>query len=58
MSRNEEILRFAVANTTLEGMPVSQEERDIIMDCLEGRRTFEDAIRDIFADVNSQKVAT
>ena len=56
MSRNEEILKFAVANTTLEGMSVSQEERDVIMDCLEGRRTFEDAIREIFADISPRKV--
>ena len=42
----------------LEGMAVSQEEQNTIMDCLEGRRTFEDAIREIFADVNQRKVAT
>ena len=57
MSKNEEILRFAVANTTLEGMRVSQEERDTIMDCLEGRRTFEDAIREVFADLNLQNAS-
>ena len=58
MSRNEEILKFAVANTALEGMKVPEEEQAVIMDCLEGRRTFEDAIQDVFADLKTTKAVT
>ena len=47
MSRNEEILRFAVANQALEGLTVTDEEKAVAMDCLEGRKSFKDAIRDV-----------
>ena len=44
MSKNEEILRFVIANQALEGMVVTEEEKATMIDCLEGRKTFEEAI--------------
>ena len=49
MSKNEEILRFAVANQALEGFIVTDEEKAILMDCLEGRRSFKDAVQDVIS---------
>ena len=47
MSRNEEILRFVVANQSLEGLVVTDGEKAIVMDCLEGRKTFDSAVEDV-----------
>ncbi len=47
MSRNEEILRFVVANQSLEGLVVTDGEKAIVMDCLEGRKTFDSAVKDV-----------
>lgn len=47
MSKNEEILRFVVANQALEGLVVSDEEKSILIDCLEGRRSFQSAVQDV-----------
>ncbi len=49
MSKNEEILRFVVANQTLEGFVVTDEEKKVLMDCLEGRRSFHDAVQDVIS---------
>ena len=47
MSKNEEILKFVVANQALEGFTVTDEEKTVLMDCLEGRRSFKDAVQDV-----------
>ena len=49
MSKNEEILRFVVANQALEGLVMSDEEKSILIDCLEGRRSFRSAVQDVIA---------
>ena len=49
MSKNEEILRFVVANQALEGFIVTDKEKTVLMDCLEGRRSFKDAVRDVIS---------
>ena len=49
MSKNEEILRFVVANQALEGLIVTDEEKAVLMDCLEGRRSFNDAVQDVIS---------
>lgn len=49
MSKNEEILRFVVANQALEGFIVTDEEKTVLMDCLEGRLSFKDAIQDVLS---------
>ena len=47
MSKNEEILSFVVANQALEGIVVTEEEKSVLLDCLEGRRSFKDAVQDV-----------
>ena len=49
MSKNEEIFKFVVANQALEGLIVTDEEKNVLMDCLEGRRSFRDAVREVIA---------
>lgn len=49
MSKNEEILRFVIANQALEGLTVTEEEKTTMMDCLEGRRSFQSAVQDIIS---------
>lgn len=43
MTRNEEIIRAAAANLRLEGMHVTDEEKRMAMDCLNGKMKFSDA---------------
>lgn len=43
MTRNEEIIRASAANLRLEGMYVTEEEKKMAMDCLNGKMTFSDA---------------
>ena len=47
MSKNEEILRFVVANQALEGMRMTEREKATIMDCLEGRKSVKVAVQDV-----------
>lgn len=47
MTRNEEIISAAAANLRLEGMHVTAREKRIAMDCLTGKRTFNDAVDEI-----------
>lgn len=49
MSKNEEILRFVVANQALEGFTVTEAEKATMMDCLEGRRSFRSAVQDVIS---------
>ena len=49
MSKNEEILRFVIANQALEGLSVTDEEKSILIDCLEGRRSFQSAVQDVIS---------
>ena len=58
MSRNEEILEYVVANQALEDIIVTEEEKAVLMDCLEGRRSFKDAIRDVIKQYSVQGVIT
>ena len=55
MSKNEEILKFVVANQALEGITVTEEEKAVLMDCLEGRRSFKDAIQDVLGQYSVNK---
>lgn len=50
MSKNEEILRFVIANQALEGLTVTEEEKATMLDCLEGRRSFQSAVQDVISD--------
>lgn len=45
MTKNEEIIRASAANLRLEGMEVTEEEKQMALDCLEGKISFSDAIK-------------
>lgn len=47
MSKNEEIFRFVVANQALEGMVMTDDEKIVLQNCLEGKQSFTDAIQDV-----------
>ena len=43
MTRNEEIIRAQAASLRLEGMHVTNEEKRMAMDCLNGKMKFSEA---------------
>ena len=47
MTSYERSIKSAAANLRLEGMHVTEREKHIAMDCLTGKRTFNDAVSDI-----------
>ena len=47
MTRNEEIISAAAADLYLEGMEVTEEEKQAVMDCLTGKRKFSDLYEEI-----------
>lgn len=49
MSKNEEIFRFVVANQALEGMVMSADEKNVLKECLENKRSFKDAVQDVIS---------
>ena len=49
MSKNEEILRFVIANQALEGLTVTDEEKATMIDILEGRRSIDEVVKETIA---------
>ena len=47
MTRNEKIIRASANNLRLEGMHVTEREKQIAMDCLTGKKKFSDAYAEI-----------
>lgn len=47
MTKNEEIISAAEANLRLEGMRVTSREKKVAMDCLTGKRSFDEAVADV-----------
>lgn len=44
MTKNERIIENVNATMSMEGMPLTQEDRELAVSCLEGKIDFEEAI--------------
>lgn len=49
MNKNEEIIRFVVANQAIEGIVMADDEIRVLKDCLEGKRSFDDTVQDVIS---------
>lgn len=56
MSKNEEILRFVIANQALEGLTVTDEEKATMIDILEGRRSIDEVVKETIAKYSVKEV--
>ena len=56
MSTNKQILDNVIASMAMEDMPLETEEEILIMDCLEGKVNFDDAIGDIINQYKCKQV--
>lgn len=54
MTKNEKILENVNATMSMENLPLEQEDKERIMECLEGKQTFKSAI-DLLINKYTQK---
>lgn len=49
MNKNEEIIRFVVANQAIEGIVMADDGIRVLKDCLEGKRSFDDTVQNVIS---------